>query len=65
MSDCVLHHLTKFDSGSHMDVLDMDSKLLRAAATILAHSQTHLLNISIKFGFIPTDWKFARVTPVL
>ncbi len=35
-----------------------------AAATVLAPSITHLLNISIKFGFIPIDWKIARVTPV-
>ncbi len=38
--DCVLHHLTKLDSGSHMDVLDMDSRLLKAAATVLAPSLT-------------------------
>ncbi len=31
--DCVLHHLTKLDTGSHMDVLDMDSRLLKTAAT--------------------------------
>ncbi len=60
----VLHHLTKLDSGFHMDVLDIDSRLLRAAATVLAPSLTHLLNLSIKFGLIPTDWNFARVTPV-
>ncbi len=42
----------------------MDSRLPRAAATVLAPSLTHLLNISIKCWFIPTDWKFARVTPV-
>ncbi len=47
-----------------MDVLDIDSRLLRAAATVLAPSLTHLLNISITFGFISTVWKFARVTPV-
>ncbi len=62
--DSVLHHLTKLDSGSHMDVLDVDARLLRAAATVLAPSLTHLLNISIKFGFIPTFWKFDRVTHV-
>ncbi len=53
--DCVLHHLTKLDSGSYMDVLDMDSRLLRATANVLALSLTYLLNISIKFGFIPID----------
>ncbi len=42
----------------------MDSRLLGAAATVLAPSLAHLLNISIKFGFISNDWKFARVTPV-
>ncbi len=57
----VLHHLTKLDSGTHVDVLDIDSRLLRAAATVLAPSLTHFLNIFIKFGFIPTDWKLARV----
>ncbi len=33
----------------------MDSRLLRVTAAVLAHLLTHLLNISIKFGFIPTD----------
>ncbi len=47
-----------------MDVLYMDLSLLRATAPVLAPSITHLLNISIKFGFIPTNWKFARVTLV-
>ncbi len=47
-----------------MHVLDVESRLLRAAATVLAPSLNDLLNISIKFGFIPTDWKFARVTSV-
>ncbi len=47
-----------------MDVLDMDSRLLKAAATVLAPSLTHLLNISIKFMFIPTVWKLTRVIPV-
>ncbi len=42
----------------------MDSRLLRAAAAVLALLLSHSLNISIKFGFIVTDWKFARVTPV-
>ncbi len=47
-----------------MEVLDMDSGLLRAAAaTVLAPSLTYLLNISIQFEFIPTDEKFVRVTP--
>ncbi len=26
--DCVLHHLTKLNSGPHLNVLDMDSRLL-------------------------------------
>ncbi len=47
-----------------MNILDMDSRLLKTAATVLAPSLTHLLNISITNGFIPTDWKFVRVTYV-
>ncbi len=45
--------------GTLMDVFDMNSRLVWAAATVLAPSLTILLNISIKFVFIPTDGKFA------
>ena len=47
-----------------MDALEIDSKLLKIAANIVAPSLTHLVNISLETGLIPSDFKIARVTPV-
>ena len=42
----------------------MDSKLLRMSAEMIAVELTHIFNLSIQTGIVPTDWKLARVTPV-
>ena len=42
----------------------MDCKLLRLASPIIAPSLTHIFNLSLAQGQMPSDWKIARVTPV-
>lgn len=59
-----LKYLMKFGEHSNIDILEMDSKLLRLAADVIAPSLTSLFNISICNGYFPQDWKSARVTPV-
>ena len=61
---CVLEKLKSLSYESHLDVLDMDTKLLRYGADHLATSVTAIMNQSLKIGNLPSDWKLARVTPV-
>ena len=48
----------------NLNVLDIDSKLLRIAAELLTPSVTRILNHSLISGVVPQDWKIARLTPV-
>ena len=61
---CVLNHLRKLSGDSHLDVLNMDTRLLRLCANIIAPSLTYIMNLSLETGVIPDDWKIARVTPI-
>ena len=47
-----------------LDVLDMDSLLLRKSALVIAPAPTHIFNLSLYHGIIPNDWKMARITPI-
>ena len=60
----IFNELSKLPILHKIDVLDMDSYLLRLAAPIIAPSLTYLANISVRFGSLPSDLKIARVTPV-
>ena len=51
-------------SSSSLDVIDMDSKLLKLAAKQIAPSLSYLFNLSLSMGMIPEDFKLARVTPI-
>ena len=42
----------------------MDTKLLSLAAALIAPSLSNILNLSLKSGIVPNDWKLARVTPI-
>ena len=47
-----------------MDVLNFDCKLLRIASPIIAPILTHIYNLSLCFGSIPSDLKLACITPI-
>ena len=47
-----------------LDPLDIDGYLLRLAHTTLAPVLTHIYNLSLKTGEVPSDWKLARITPI-
>jgi hypothetical protein len=59
----VMKLLRGLSSNSKNDILGCDSKLLNLGATIIAPSLTLLFNFSLRVGYIPNDWKIARVTP--
>ena len=44
-------------------MLNYDTKLLHITESIISNSLTHLFNLSLATGFVPLDWKLARVTP--
>ena len=47
-----------------LDVLDMDNKLLHISAPVIAPFLTHIFNLSLYHGKIPSDFKLVRVTPI-
>ena len=49
---------------NNLDVLDIYSKLLRIAATLLTPSVTRILSNSRISGIVLQGWKITRVTPV-
>ena len=42
----------------------MDNKLLLLSAPAIAPSLTHIFNLFLYQGLLPSDWKIARVTPI-
>ena len=59
----VLNYLLKLTNTS-LDVLGLDGKLLAIAAPAIAPILTFIFNKSLLLGYIPDDWKLARVTPL-
>ena len=51
-------------TSTSLDVLNIDSKLLKISAYLISPSETHVFNLSLHAGILPDDFKFARVTPV-
>ena len=49
--------------NSSLDVLDMDGRLLKLAAKLLAPSIMYIFNLSLQRGVIPDDLKLSRITP--
>lgn len=60
----IVKMLNKLDMSSSLDVLNFDSKLLRLSSNVIAPSLTKLFNMSLYKGQVPSDWKYARVTPI-
>ena len=60
----VLKQLKRLSYDSHLDVLKLDTKLLRIGASLLSPSLTCLMNMSMQQGVVPDEWKLAKVTPI-
>ena len=61
--EAVTKGLCALKEDSSNDVLNFDTKLLHITASIISNSLTHLFNLSLATGFVPLDWKLARITP--
>ena len=56
--------LSSLGCSSSMDILEMDTKLLKIAARLIAPSFAFVCNLSLRQGVVPLDFKLARVTPI-
>ncbi len=63
-ADDVQTLLNRLPDTSNLDVLGMDSKLLRLGSRVLSKSVSKLINLCIHNGIFPTELQKARVTPV-
>ena len=61
--DFIAKVLTALPNESKNDILGFDTKLLHLASNAITPSLTQLINMSLIFGYVPIDWKLARVTP--
>ena len=52
------------NTDSNNDVLQMDAKLLKLSAHLIAPSLTDIYNLSLSTPVIPNEWKLARITPI-
>ena len=60
----VLTCLNDLPSRNYIDVLGIDSKLLKRAYKDIACSLATIFNMSLMQTQIPSDWKIARVSPI-
>ena len=51
-------------SESKLDVLDMDSRLLKISCSVITPSLTSIFNKSLNKGTITEPWKTARISPI-
>ena len=56
--------LNQLSTKSNLDILSMDSRLLRAGANAIAPYLCSIFNISLSSGELPLEWKSAKVTPI-
>ena len=65
MSSNYVHtYLDKLPNSRNLDSLNFDNYLLKTASSAIAPSLTHIFNLSLLHGTVPSCWKTASVTPI-
>ena len=65
ISESAVHKsLSRLGCDSNLDILDLDSKLLKIAAPLIETFLTSVFNYSLQNGIVFNDWKYSRVTPI-
>jgi hypothetical protein len=59
----VLKYLLSLPNDSKNDILGFDTRLLKLSAKAISESLTFLINMSLRTGYCPKEWKLAKVTP--
>ena len=62
--DFVFKELNKLTLSSNLDILGIDSKLLKISMHYIFGPLTYIFNLSLQSGCMPDDWKRARVNPI-
>ena len=65
VSQAAVHkELTKLKRKKATGIDNLPPGMLKDAAPILAKPLTYVINLSLKSGIVPTDWKIAKVIPL-
>ena len=65
VSEAAVHkELTNLKRKKATDIDNLPPGMLKDTAPILAKPLTFLINLSLKTGIVPTDWKVANVIPL-
>ena len=56
--------LTLLGNRANTDILGIDAKLLHISREYISSSLCSLYNISLNEGYVPDDWKIAKITPI-
>ena len=62
--DQVYNHLMKINVSKSTGLDNLPAKFVKEAAPVISKPLTHIINLSIESGEIPTDMKKARVVPI-
>ncbi len=54
----------KLPEKSKIDILNMDSRLLRLSAIEITPVLSHIFSLSLQFGIVLPQWKQSRITPI-
>ena len=57
-TNSTLRELLKLPMRTNLDIIDIDSYMLRLSAPAIAASLTHIFNLSLYHGSLPSDWKY-------
>ena len=60
----VYKKILELKTSTYLDILELDTFLLKECAHLIAPSLTHVFNLSLHHGTLPIDFKIARTTPV-
>ena len=60
----VLKQLKKLDVNKATGLDNISAPLLKAGAVLLSTPLTHIFNVSLRTGIVPSKWKISRVTPL-
>ena len=60
----VFKQLKKLDVNKAIGFDDISARLLKAGAVSLSTPLTHIFNVSLRTGIVPSKWKISRVTPL-
>jgi len=63
-TDFTHRQLLNIPLGKSTGLDGVSSRLIRHAAPVIAGPLTHIYNLSLSTGVVPSDWKMAKVTPL-